>query len=61
MPIAAYAALDGGTLQLEGAVIRADGSRMLRGKAEGSMTEPLALGLRLAKDLMFQGAKQLLV
>jgi hydroxymethylbilane synthase len=60
VPIAAYAALDGGTLKLEGAVIAPDGSRTLRGHAEGPMTEPLALGSRLAQQLISQGALDLL-
>lgn len=60
VPIAAYASLDGGTLRLEGAVVKADGSRALRGTVEGPMTEPIALGRRLAQDLVSKGAKSLL-
>ena len=60
VPIAAYASLDGGTLQLEGAVVTPDGRRSLRAKAEGPMTEPVALGRRLAGDLISQGATELL-
>jgi hydroxymethylbilane synthase len=60
VPIAAYAALEGGELALEGAVIAPDGSRTLRGALRGSMTEPVALGDRLARQLETQGARQLL-
>ena len=60
VPIAAYASLGGGTLQLEGAVIAADGREALRRTLEGPMTEPVALGKRLADQLIVQGAKKLL-
>jgi hydroxymethylbilane synthase len=61
VPIAAYAALEGGTLKIEGAVIAPDGSRTLRGRAVGPMTEPVALGTRLAEELIGRGAVDLLM
>ena len=60
VPIAAYASCKDGALELEGAVIAADGSRQLRGQMVGAMTEPIALGERLAKHLASQGALALL-
>ena len=60
VPIAAYASMTGGMLELEGAVIAVDGHRELRGKLSGPMTEPESLGAHLAKQLEQQGAKQLL-
>ena len=60
VPIAAYAEHRDGTLELEGAVIAPDGSSQLRGRVLGPMTEPVALGERLAEQLVSRGAKQLL-
>ena len=61
VPIAAYASVKDGMLELEGAVIAPDGRDERRGTLTGSMTEPLALGERLAKKLEDQGAKRLLM
>ena len=60
VPIAALAAARDGQLMLEGAVIAADGRRALRDTATGPITEPVALGRRLAERLASQGAKDLL-
>ena len=60
VPIAAYASCETGMLQLEGAVIAADGSAQIRGRLEGPMTEPVTLGQRLADQLQSQGAAELL-
>jgi len=60
VPIAAYASCHDGDIQLEGAVIAADGSAEVRGTLAGSMAEPVALGDRLASQLASQGAKELL-
>jgi hydroxymethylbilane synthase len=62
VPIAAYASCPTGSmnLELEGAVVARDGSRTVRGRASGPMTEPIALGEALAKQLISHGAKELL-
>ena len=60
VPIAAYASCKAGELRLEGAVIAADGSSQVRGKATAPMTEPIALGERLAQQLAARGARDLL-
>lgn len=60
VPIAAYAACDGVTLTLDGSVTAADGTASVRGRLQGPMTEPAALGERLAKQLSDQGAAKLL-
>ena len=60
VPIAAYASCRQGTLALEGAVIAADGGRRLRGALDGLMIEPVALGRRLAQQMVEQGAHELL-
>jgi hydroxymethylbilane synthase len=60
VPIAAYASLRDETLELEGAVVAIDGRAHARGRLTGPMTEPIALGERLAKQLTEQGARRLL-
>ena len=60
VPIAAYAACRDGALELEGAVVSADGRQELRGEMQGPMTEPVSLGERLASHLLSQGAQELL-
>ena len=60
VPIAAYASHADGELELEGAVVAADGSAQIRGKQRAPFTEPVALGERLAQQLIDQGAKKLL-
>ncbi len=60
VPIAAYARDDEGTLALMGRVVAADGSAKVDGLLRGSMTDPLALGSRLAAQLESQGASRLL-
>lgn len=61
LPIAAHASMAGGELALQGAVVAPDGRAELRGAARGPMTEPVALGQRLAEQLISQGALKLLV
>jgi len=60
VPIAAYASHHQETLELEGAVIAADGHAQVRGGLTGPMNEPTLLGERLAQQLVAQGAKELL-
>ncbi len=60
VPIAAYCAQRDGQLELEGAVIAPDGHAQVRGRLRGDMTEPIALGERLAQQLTAQGARNLL-
>ena len=61
VPIAAYASEKDGALELEGAVMAPDGSSQVRSKISGTVTEPIALGDRLAKQLTAQGARELLL
>ena len=60
VPIAAFASCTDGVLELEGAVIAADGHEKLSAAMSGVMTEPVALGTRVAEELLSQGAKYLL-
>ncbi|MCS2607912.1 hydroxymethylbilane synthase [Halomonas dongshanensis] len=62
VPIAGYAVLDAAseTLWLRGLVGNPDGSQVLRAEGRGSMHEPEALGLRVAEELLEQGAGEIL-
>jgi len=59
-PIAAYAAMRGDRLEVEGLVGRVDGTEILRAGAEGPAAQPEALGIRLAEDLLGRGAAKIL-
>jgi len=60
VPMAAYASCASGTLDLEGVVLDAEGHEQIRGALSGPMTEPVALGNRLARQLESKGARDLL-
>lgn len=59
-PIAAYAAMSDGMIQVCGAVATQDGTRVIRARAEGDAGDPDAAGARLAEMLSEQGARELL-
>jgi hydroxymethylbilane synthase len=58
VPIAAYGEMEGGRLLLQGMVARLDGSHLFRAEAQGD--DPEAVGVRLAEDLLAQGAEEVL-
>ncbi len=60
VPIAAYAILDGEHLTLQGRVGKPDGSVLLKAAGKGKKSDPAELGRRVAKDLLAQGAKEVL-
>ncbi|OLO05773.1 MULTISPECIES: hydroxymethylbilane synthase [Salinicola] len=62
VPIGGYAVLenDGDTLWLRGLVGHPDGSVVLRAESRGSASEPESLGIRVAEDLLAQGAGEIL-
>jgi hydroxymethylbilane synthase len=59
-PIAAHATMRNGRLAVEGLVGRVDGTEILRGSTEGPATDPEALGIRLADELLGRGAAKIL-
>ncbi|MET0659484.1 MAG: hydroxymethylbilane synthase [Steroidobacteraceae bacterium] len=59
-PIAAYAVLQQGALQLEGMVGAIDGSRIFRDRIQGPAEQAEALGVSLAERLLAAGADRLL-
>ena len=60
VPIAGYATLQNGHIHLEGRVGSVDGAILLQATQTGAMTEAEQLGVALAKDLVSQGADELL-
>ncbi|TDX51385.1 hydroxymethylbilane synthase [Orenia marismortui] len=60
VPIGAYADLEGDSLVVEGMVASVDGSRLLRAKVRGLRSEAKELGVKLAKELVEQGASEIL-
>jgi hydroxymethylbilane synthase len=60
VPIAGYALLEGDELYLRGLVGEPDGSRVLRAEMRGPANDPVTLGIKLAQDLLAQGAGDIL-
>ena len=60
VPIAGYAELDGDELYIRGLVGEPDGSRVLRAEIRGPAEDAVSLGVQLAKDLLNQGAGDIL-
>ena len=60
VPIAAYGQTDGDVIHLRGMVGRPDGSKILRGSLHGTATDPEALGVALAEQLLARGAREIL-
>ncbi len=59
-PIAAYAELNAGQIELHGLVAEPDGSRLLRDAMTGAANDPESLGVRLADRVLAAGAGALL-
>ncbi len=60
VPLAGYAVLEGDQLYLRGLVGEPDGSKVLRAEIRGASTNAVALGVKLAEDLLSQGAGEIL-
>ena len=60
VPIAGYATLHNQELSLEGRVGSVDGLTLLQSKVQGASTQAEQLGVALAKELLSQGAGELL-
>ena len=60
VPIAGYAVLEGDDIWLRGLVGEPDGSKMIRGEIRGAQDEAEQLGVKLAEDLLKQGAGDIL-
>ncbi len=60
VPIACYAVLEGEQLWLRGLVGQPDGGLLLRAEGRAPAAEAEALGVRVAEDLLAQGAERIL-
>ncbi len=60
VPIACYAVLEGDQLWLRGLVGQPDGSIMLKAEARAHRSEAEALGIKVAEELLAQGAGEIL-
>ena len=60
VPIACYAERANGEIWLRGLVGDPDGTRLLRAEAVGAESDPEALGISVAEDLLGQGAQAIL-
>jgi len=60
VPIACYAELQGEQLWLRGLVGSPDGETILRHEVRGDASDPEALGIEVAEELLAQGAKKIL-
>ncbi len=60
MPLGALAHVEDGQLDLRGVVLSLDGSRAVRQRARGPLTDPAGLGERVAAALVADGAEEIL-
>ena len=60
VPIAGYAELEGDTIRMRGLIGYPDGSALYRCEKYGSVSEPEALGIAVAEDLLAQGGDKVL-
>jgi len=60
VPVAAYAQIHHGVLTLRGLVANGDGTRIIRSRREGDPAEADSIGLRVAEELLQQGAEKIL-
>jgi len=59
-PVGVSTGIDGGALSLEAVVLSRDGKKRLYAQASGAVAEPLAVGNRVAEELLRQGAGPLI-
>jgi len=60
VPIAAHGTVIGDTVTLSGLIGKPDGSRILRGSRGGSVSDPGAIGVALAEELLARGGREIL-
>jgi hydroxymethylbilane synthase len=60
LPLGALSVIRGQDLDLQAIVCSPNGARMLRARATGQISDPIALGTQIAKDLESQGAMAIL-
>ncbi|HWS15589.1 MAG TPA: hydroxymethylbilane synthase, partial [Candidatus Methylomirabilis sp.] len=60
VPIAAHGTTNGKTVALAGLIGKPDGSLILRGSRTGSVSDPEAIGVALAEELLSRGGREIL-
>ncbi len=60
LPLAAYASVNGASMELRGLVANPDGNAMVKAEVSGPSASPEELGTRLAAELRAQGADRIL-
>lgn len=60
VPIAAFCRIEDSTLKLDAIVGTLDGRRLIRDRIEGSPDRPEEVGERLAENLLYKGAEEIL-
>ena len=60
VPLGGFAEVEGNSLRLRGFVASPDGKRLVRAEKHGTTQDPEALGNAVAKDLLAQGAGEIL-
>ncbi|MGQ9509296.1 MAG: hydroxymethylbilane synthase [Thermodesulfobacteriota bacterium] len=60
VPIAAFCRIEDSTLKLDAIVGTLDGKRLIRDRMEGSPDRPEDVGERLAENLLYKGAEEIL-
>ncbi|HEU0219548.1 MAG TPA: hydroxymethylbilane synthase [Gallionella sp.] len=60
VPLGGFAEVQNGKLRMRGFVASPDGKRMVRAELSGEITDPEALGKRVAEALLAQGAGEIL-
>ncbi len=60
VPIAAHAVVEDGILELQGLVASLDGTQIIRARTQGPATDAERLGVKVAEDLLQQGARAIL-
>jgi len=60
VPIGAHATVQDGILHILGVVASPDGSELIRGEADGFLSDAEAVGRRLGADLLARGAREIL-
>ena len=60
VPIAAHGTVNGDTVALAGLIGKPDGSLIVRGSLSGSVSDPEAVGVALAGELLSRGGREIL-
>ncbi|MGH8164490.1 MAG: hydroxymethylbilane synthase, partial [Rhodanobacteraceae bacterium] len=60
LPVGAFAEVDDNLLRVRAVVIAPDGGRLARASAQGPSSDPLELSSRIVRDLLAQGADELI-